>query len=321
MKHQRMLRDPVARAARKVVQSLLADARVASASLLDSDRHGQTFADDALHDFRVAVRRLRGWQRAFTPWLGKAASRKMRRQLRAIARATGASRDTAVHLAWLKRQRRTMNVRQRSGVDGLIAYLEDRQLSHTVESLTAAHDFHALSERLARRLKRSGKATRARSAADQQRFGAVAARLVREASRALRQRLSSVHTASDETAAHKARIAAKGLRYLVEPIVRAHDDRRRSDGERLIGQLKQLQDLLGDLHDAHVLALIVVDAEPSPGMLGIARRLRGRRMRAFAAVERNWLGGGADQLFDDLRSFCGELVRCTTRRQVPPDPA
>jgi CHAD domain-containing protein len=84
--------------------------------------------------------------------------------------------------------------------------------------------------------------------------------------------------------------------------------------------LKQLQDLLGDLHDAHVLALIVVDAEPSPGMLGIARRLRERRKRAFAAVERDWIGGGADQLSDDLRSFCGELVRCTTRRRFPTHP-
>ena len=319
MTHQRTLRDPVPRAARKVVQSMLADARAARTSLLDSNRHGRTVTDEALHDFRVAVRRLRSWQRAFTPWLGKAASRTMRRRLRTIARATGASRDTAVQLAWLNQQRRTMSARQRSGVDCLIAHLKERQSSHTEESLTAAHDFRALSARLGRRLGRSGKATRARSVADQHRFGVVAARLVREASRALRQRLSSVHTASDETAAHKARIAAKGLRYLVEPTVRAHDSRR-SYGKRLVGQLKQLQALLGDLHDAHVLALIVVDAEQSPGMQAIARRLRGRRMRAFAAIEADWLGDGAAPFFDDLRSFCGELVRSTNRRS-PPDPA
>ena len=214
-----------------------------------------------------------------------------------------------------------MSARQRSGVDCLIAYLKERQPSHTVESLTAAHDFHVLSARLGRRLERSDKATRARNAADQHRFGVVVARLVRQAGRALRQRLSSVHTASDETAAHKVRIAAKGLRYLMEPIVRAHDESRRSDGERLTGQLKQLQDLLGDLHDAHVLSLIVVDAKPSPGILGIARRLRGRRMRALAAIEAEWLGDGAAPFFDDLRSFCGELVRSTNRRRFPPDPA
>jgi CHAD domain-containing protein len=320
MTHQWKLRDPVARAARTVGQSFLADARAAETSLLDSDRHRRTVTDEALHDFRVATRRLRSWQRAFTPWLGKAASRKMRRRLRAIARATSASRDTVVQLAWLKQQRRTMSARQRSGVDDLIAYLKEQQPSHTVESLTAAHDFHALSARLGRRLKRSGRATRARSAADQQRFSVVAARLVSDASRALRQRLASVHTASDETAVHKARIAVKRLRYLMEPIVRAHDDSRRADGERLIGQLTQLQDLLGDLHDAHVLALIVVDAEPSPGMLGIARRLRGRRMRSFAAIEPDWLGGGVAPFFDDLRWFCGELVGTNRRRDLC-DPA
>ena len=321
MMHQRTLRDPVARAAREVVRSLLGDARVASASLLKSDRHGETVADDALHDFRVAARRLRSWQRALKPWLGKAASRKMRRRLRAIAGATGTSRDTTVQLAWLKQQRRTMSVRQRSGVDCVIAYLKERQPSHTVESLTAVHDFHALSARLARRLERSGKSPRARSAADHRRFGVVAARLVRDAGGELRQRLSSVHTALDETAVHKARITAKGLRYLMEPIVRAHDDSRGSDGERLIAQLKQLQDLLGDLHDAHMLARIVVDAGQSPGMLGIARRLRGRRMRACAAIERDWLGGDAAPFFDDLRLFCDELVRSTSSKRFPPDPA
>jgi CHAD domain-containing protein len=307
MTHQRMLREPVARAARKVVQSLLADVNSARRAVLDCDQHGRTVTDEALHDFRVAARRLRSWQRAFAPWLGKAASRKMRRRLRGIARATGASRDTAVQLAWLEQQRRTMSARQRPGVDSLVAYLIERQPSQMVELLTAAQDFHTLSARLGRHLKRCGRATRARSAGHQHRFGVVAARVVREASRALRQRLSSVHTASDETASHKARIAAKSLRYLVEPLVRTHGDRRRSDGERLIGQLKQLQDLLGDVHDAQVLALIVADAEPSPGMLGIARRLGGRRTRAFAAIEADWLGDGATPFFDDLRSFCGEL--------------
>jgi CHAD domain-containing protein len=290
------------------------------------------------------VRRLRSWQRAFTPWLGKAASRKMKRRLRAIAHATNTSRDTAVQLAWLNQQRRTLSLRQRPGVDWLVACLKERQPAHTADALTAAHDFHALAVKLGRRLKRSDDATPARSTADDDRFGVAAARLVRGQSHALHQRLSSVRNSSDDAEAHGARIAAKSLRYLMEPIARAHDDSRSADAARLITQLKQLQDLLGDLHDAHMFAHVVVsasarsaaararrlsemilaheppgsrsrsrsrrvDADPGPGVLAIARRLHRRRMQAFTALQRDWLGGSATPFFDEVQLFGAGLVR------------
>ena len=102
-----LLRERADRSMRLVALSLLADAQKASDGLIRVSRElrdGHAGGDDALHDFRVAVRRLRSWIRAFEPSLRDAVSRKQRRRLSEIADATGATRDATVHLAWLREE-------------------------------------------------------------------------------------------------------------------------------------------------------------------------------------------------------------------------
>ena len=53
---------------------------------------------EALHDFRVAVRRLRSVLRAYRRWLGRAAARKARRRFRSLAATTNDGRDAEVQL-------------------------------------------------------------------------------------------------------------------------------------------------------------------------------------------------------------------------------
>src|SRR5579863_8808258 len=57
---------------------------------------------EALHDFRVALRRLRSWLRAFEDELGAALGGHLRRRLSSLADATGESRDHQVHVQWLE---------------------------------------------------------------------------------------------------------------------------------------------------------------------------------------------------------------------------
>src|SRR4029078_2411995 len=64
----------------------------------------------------------------------------------------------------------------------------------------------------------------------------------------LEQHLAKVTDADDETEAHQARISAQRVRYLLEPLV----DEIPGAGP-VIKRFKALQDLLGELHDAHVL--------------------------------------------------------------------
>src|SRR6478672_7935479 len=90
-----ILRDSVQRGARRSALALLAHVRAAR------DRLDDLGDKEALHDFRVALRRLRSWLRAFRPALADTVGPKIERRLKQIAKETGASRDLEVHVAWV----------------------------------------------------------------------------------------------------------------------------------------------------------------------------------------------------------------------------
>src|SRR5918998_1337794 len=55
---------------------------------------------EALHDFRVALRRLRSCIRAYRNELKGSVSKRMRRSLRELMLVTNEGRDAEVHLEW-----------------------------------------------------------------------------------------------------------------------------------------------------------------------------------------------------------------------------
>ena len=207
--------------------------------------------DEALHDFRVALRRLRSWERAFRPYLRDDLGGKLRRRLRDLAHDTGDSRDLEVHLAWLADQRRSLGRRQRAGLDWLIAELDrrkddaDRVLAKDVDGrftrleIKLTRALESYRERL--RLHKDGRATPLPV------FAEALAPRVRAAARELERHLGHVRTERDVREGHEARIAAKRLRYLLEPVIRIVPGTA-----DIVDRLKDLQDVLGDLHDAQV---------------------------------------------------------------------
>ena len=114
-----LLEEPVERAARIVALDLLATASKNRARLKNKRN------TDALHDFRVGVRRLRSWLRALDPWLEGSVPRKPRRRLRRAARATNASRDADVRLIWLRSQRAELTPAERPGLSWVIKRITD----------------------------------------------------------------------------------------------------------------------------------------------------------------------------------------------------
>ena len=116
------LDQPVERAVRVVALTLLRDAATTRARLIDAND------TEALHDFRVAVRRLRSWLRAYRPYLDDSVRAKDRSRLRAVARATSLARDTEVHLQWLREQEPLLDLDQRAGLLHARQRLEDRKL-------------------------------------------------------------------------------------------------------------------------------------------------------------------------------------------------
>src|ERR1051325_8498431 len=91
-----LLARPAGNAAALIGLTLLEGARAALGRLADPDD------TEALHDFRVALRRLRSTLRGFRPELGDAVPKKLQRRLRDLARTTGAGRDAEVQLAWIR---------------------------------------------------------------------------------------------------------------------------------------------------------------------------------------------------------------------------
>ena len=57
--------------------------------------------DEAVHDFRVALRRLRSWLRACAPALDDTVRGKTLERLRELSRLAGAARDLEVQRKWL----------------------------------------------------------------------------------------------------------------------------------------------------------------------------------------------------------------------------
>src|SRR5262249_44129238 len=130
--------------------------------------------------------------------------------------------------------------------------------------------------------------------------------------------------------AHEARIAGKELRYLLEPLGEAA--RAGAAAKKAVKALKGLQDVLGELHDAHVLghllqeALVEAAAERArsvgaavfegkerprtrdlrPGLLTVAEAVRDRRDRLYALlVERR---PAVAELGADLRAVADGLA-------------
>lgn len=230
------------RGVRLVALALLADAAA------QRERLPQPDDPEALHDFRVAVRRLRSWLRLHEGALGRSAPRKAQRLLARLASATNHSRDTEVFVQWLEGEKATLNDRQRVGANWLLRRLAEEKARADAEVVAeVARDFERAQERLAARLPLYRLRLHVHDGAREATFSAAMAMLVRSQGALLRRRLEGVREVHDDEAAHRARIAGKRLRYLLEPIV-PHVP----GGAELLARLKALQDTLGDFHDAHV---------------------------------------------------------------------
>ena len=255
--------------------------RVVARALLERviAEHSSRVRDpEALHDFRVALRRLRSWLRAFRPWLRDTGRGRTRRALGAIADASNHARDAEVGLEWLDAQR-DLPAHARVQLRALRRRLRDelriskrgfrhvlaREFGPTVRALDGELDAFAGELRDGMR---ENPSTRTAYAA-----------LIRSHVASLETALRRVRTVEDEALAHRARIAGKRLRYLLEPL--SSDASARGAVRRLV----HLQDALGELHDACVLAVRLQHAHSV-----LAHRARERTTRAFARVARGWLG-------------------------------
>lgn len=298
------------RAARWLALRFLDEAHAARARLDDP-------ADvEALHDFRVALRRLRSTLRAYAPHLEGTVGGKDRRRLRALARATGDSRDGEVMIGWMEARRGELAEADVPGLEWLLGRLRARQekLDRALRD-EVAHDFERERARLCGRLEWYPARVTADSPREGPPLGPAVAERVAEHAEALRSALATVRSVEDQERAHEGRIEAKRLRYLLEPFTGEREDAR-----ALVKQLKRLQDQLGEMHDAYVAGGLLaaerakaeaLDPRPEPDVLpgldALAGAAAAETERRFAEVERDWLGDGAADFFARVEALAAEL--------------
>lgn len=247
---------------------------------------------DALHDFRVALRRVRSWLRAFRPDLEESVAPKDRHRLRDLVDATNRGRDADVQIEWLTNASEHGDRLRQRGAKRLIDLVKtERRIAGPPFNGTALQAFAKERARLEKHLSTVSEPVREPSTPPPTLAAAIGSRLVGHLE-TLGQTLSLIRTADDEREAHAARIAAKRLRYLLEPAERIRGCKS------LLKQLKSLQDALGALHDAHLLGHRVRDAivnylgPDEAALQAIATTLAADRATIFGRIERRWLTDG-----------------------------
>jgi len=260
---------------------------------------------EALHDFRVGLRRLRTWLRAFRPVLRDTLRGKTVRRLARVADATGASRDLEVHVDWVNRARRQLKGEERKGATWLIKRLRDEKATCDAELRRVLDDAF---DKTLRRVEKALSRYEARVEGELS-YAEVAGEIVERHLQSLESAMEAVSGLGDRAQAHAARIATKRLRYILEIVAPAD-----SDQARAIVTLKELQDRLGELHDAQTfgseLASLIAEraaekvsaaksgsndesytapgVDPISGLEALLRKLREREKESFRLVVPVW---------------------------------
>jgi CHAD domain-containing protein/CYTH domain-containing protein len=294
------------RAARWLALHFLDEADAARVRLDDPDDA------EALHDFRVAIRRLRSTLRAYADHVDESIGGRDRRRLRKLAHATGDSRDGEVLIEWVESRRDGIPADGTAGADWLGKRLRKRQAKlGTALREEVAHDFSRERRRLQDRLEHYTSHVSVDDPRELPRMSLVLADLVELHSSQLRERLGEVRGVEMQEVAHEGRIAAKRLRYLVEPF-----SGETPGAAALVKRIKALQEVLGQMHDAHVAAGVIADAlggldededEARPGLEALAGVADAEVHARYAEVKSEWLDDGAQPFFTEVAALVARL--------------
>lgn len=267
--------QPLCRALPQLLRALLSQADRQQRAILNSDDA------EAVHQYRVAIRKARSLLRLFRSELGPIAA-LLARQLAAAQRSTNALREVDVLMqAWPGWSER-LSAELQPGAEGVVVQLQDQRVAalHSVrrQLLTMAAPLAVLADSL----DPLGKAERP--------LKKPVLRVMRRQKRRLRRALRRLTPDSPATDFHRARIAAKRMRYLLEFFAELKLVRQ---SRRRLERLKALQELLGQLQDAQSHARHLAD-------LGDQSVWSGCQQAVLAAVQ--------EQLCQDARQTRDRLL-------------
>jgi len=236
-------RTPVARASSKVLRATLLD-------LLEKVPEARSGGSEkGVHDLRVAVKRFREAFRLFRPVLRKKAFLRHRDWIEDLNDALGVVRDRDVALARLRKLTAGLAESPLS-VAGLVARLEAERIG-AAGALAAMLDrlqLEGVPAQLAAQIELLEK-----QAAPGRPTHEFARERVRERLLDVRARWAAARREATPESLHRVRIGNKRLRYAIEPFSRMLGKEVR----RLYRSASQFHDVLGDLHDADSMAVML----------------------------------------------------------------
>ena len=289
-------RTPVARTSTKVLRATLLD-------LLEKVPEARSGASEkGVHDLRVAVKRFREAFRLFRPILPKKTFRRHRDWIEDLNDALGEVRDRDVALARLHKLTAGLAESPLSVAD-LVARLD-------AERIAAARALAAMLDRFQLEGVPAQLSARIESLEQQAAPGGPTQEFARERVRErlldVRSRWAAARREATPESLHRVRIGNKRLRYAIEPFSRMLGKEVR----RLYRSASRFHDVLGDVHDADSMAVMLETA-----MAGASRAerrawealstkvIRGRRIALRKALT---LADRLEPLWDEAQRAVGE---------------
>ena len=205
---------------------------------------------DSIHDFRVAIRRLRSWLHLYRPALDDTLRKRTRRRLRRLAHGTTDLRDIDVQIEWLEAECTALGAERLEAARWMITALKrERKVAWRSFRKALKRDHSRVMRDLDRELSRYVVTRDVRSPEDNVTMAACTERVLHKQAESLRDALERVRSADDTRRLHRARIIAKRARYGIEELA------KQAPGlSRAAEDLHRFQDIVGELRDAQLLA-------------------------------------------------------------------
>jgi inorganic triphosphatase YgiF len=273
---------------------------------------------EALHDMRVASRRLRAALRTFGDGLPTRGRRTLEEELRWLRRCLGTVRDLDVQLERVAASAAAAPAGQRRLLEPFQAHLRRERETRRAEMLAALDSARYRNLLLGVERFALGGARRRPPVPARAAIGVAGQHALQRSLRRLLKRGKAVHQTPNPEDLHAVRIRAKQLRYILEFL----RDITGKPGQRSVKRLVRLQDVLGAYHDAVVAAdWVRVYAEKegarcTPGMLLALGSLVGQETQA--AEQRRAQFGRAWRKFTCKRAR-GDFKALLTNLQTAAD--
>lgn len=234
---------------------------------------------DAVHDMRVASRRVRAAMELFEPLYRRGEYRDRYRLVRSVTRALGRLRDADVLIEGLETiAGKAKDQDERMALAYLVALRRgEREVALAVMRRRIGRLDLAV---VRKRFKRFAEGPRP-SARKQGRLDDLARHAVLDRLTSAYGFLPAAATPENAEAQHAMRIACKGLRYAIETTAPCFGE----SFTRIHGVVRRMQDALGTLHDIDVLTDVAreVAGTPGPARVGVTRKGFDRVLADLAA--------------------------------------